>query len=402
MIPFSPPHIDQAIIDEVVDTLQSGWITTGPKVQRFENNLQEYIDCKEVVCFNSATAGLELALWWYGIGPGDEVIVPAYTYCATANVVEHLGATPVMVDIEPNGFHIDFNQVQKKITAKTKAIIPVDIAGVPCDYTVLRNLINTTNWSAIFKANTPEQKALGRPLILIDAAHSIGATFEGVKQGNLFDMASFSFHAVKNLTTAEGGALAINLPEHKTLSNLKPFFKKASLHGQSKDAFSKLQPGAWRYDVDIAGYKCNMTDIQASIGLVELDRYEASILEKRKALVENYDKLIEGDNLLKKHPHFFKNKTSSFHLYILKIEGVTEQQRDAIITECASVVSLNVHYLPLPELSYYKNKGYKTSDYPNAEKKYKQIISLPLYYTLSFENQALIIETIRKALKRVS
>jgi len=402
MIPFSPPHIDQAIIDEVVDTLKSGWITTGPKVQRFEKNLEDYITCKEVVCFNSATAGLELALWWYGVGPGDEVIVPAYTYCATANVVEHLGATPVMVDIEKDGFNIDFEQVKAKITSKTKAIIPVDIAGVPCDYTALHKILAEISWKEVFTPKTKEQEALGRPLILVDAAHSIGATYEGVKQGNLFDMASFSFHAVKNLTTAEGGALAINLPNHPMFENLKPFFKKASLHGQSKDAFSKLQPGAWRYDVDIAGYKCNMTDIQAAIGLVELGRYETAILSKRQSLVKTYDDLLKNYPRIKGHQHFYDNKTSSYHLYIVEIADITEEQRDAIITECASVVSLNVHYLPLPMLSYYKNKGYVVSDYPNAYNRYKHIISLPLFYTLTPENQALIVQTLFKAVEGVS
>ena len=400
MIPFSPPRMDQKIIDEVTDTLRSGWITTGPKTQRFEQNLADFTGAKAVVCLNSATAGLHLALWSFGIGEGDEVIVPAYTYCATANVVRHLGATPIMVDINEDGYGINFDEVAAKINEKTKAIMPVDVAGIPCNYDKLQKILSQ-NWSKIFVPNNDFQKQLGRPLVVVDAAHSLGSSYGDVKQGALFDMASFSFHAVKNLSTAEGGALAINLPDGFDSEALKKRIKTASLHGQSKDALNKLQPGAWEYDVEFAGFKCNMTDIQASMGLVELARYEDDTLVKRRELVENYKRLIsEHSHWFKGINHFEANKASSYHLYLLQLSDELKKYRDQIILECASEVALNVHYKPLPLLKVYNDLGYELDDYPEAKKKFQGVISLPLFYDLTSEQQSTVINCIVKAIKK--
>ena len=287
MIPFSPPRIDDKTIAEVTDALQSGWITTGPKTKLFEEKLAAFIGVKHVVCLNSATAGMQLILNWLGIKKGDEVIVPAYTYCATANVVIHAGAKPVMVDVNEDDFNISINAVRNAITPKTKAIIAVDIAGYPADYDELHQLVRENQINSLYNPENSVQQKLNRIAIVADAAHSIGAMYNGARTGNQADMSSFSFHAVKNLTTAEGGAVAFNLKEFSS-QELQQKFKVSSLHGQTKDAFSKNQIGAWKYDVIEAGFKCNMTDLQAAIGLVELKRYEET-LERRKTIFDKYN-----------------------------------------------------------------------------------------------------------------
>src|ERR1035437_6297637 len=286
MIPFSPPHIDQKIIDEVTKVLQSGWITTGPRTKLFEKELTKYCGNKSTLCLNSATAGLEIMLRWFGIKEGDEVILPAYTYSATANVVIHCGATPVFVDVNSDDFNISVANIEKAITAKTKVIMPVDFGGYPCDYDAINNLV--IKHKEKFRATTNEQKMLNRILVLSDSAHSFGATYKGKKTGSLTDVSVFSYHAVKNLTTAEGGAVALNLPA--PFDNEEEYKKLcvSTLHGQDKDALAKTQKGNWRYDVVEAGYKCNMTDITAAIGIVELERYDKDTLPKRKNICTKY------------------------------------------------------------------------------------------------------------------
>ncbi|HOZ29882.1 MAG TPA: DegT/DnrJ/EryC1/StrS aminotransferase family protein, partial [Bacteroidales bacterium] len=364
MIPFSPPRIDDKIIAEVVDTLKSGWITTGPKTKRFERNLAEYTGAKSVLCLNSATAGLELMLRWFGVGPGDEVIVPAYTYCATANVVVHCGAVPVMVDIDENTFDINITKLNAAVTKRTKVIIPVDIAGLPCDYDALYDFVNSPAVISMFKPNNEIQETLGRILILSDAAHSLGAVYKGRKTGTLADISVFSFHAVKNLTTAEGGAVALNLPEPFDNVELYRFLCVLGLHGQNKDALSKTK-GNWRYDVITAGYKVNMTDIQAAMGLVELERYDSDTLVKRKHIFDLYTLNFENDSKYIIPIYENDNLKSSYHVYLLRIVGINEMQRDEIIQKIYKrEVSVNVHFQPLPLLSFYKELNYKISDYP--------------------------------------
>ncbi len=396
MIPFSPPRIDQKIIDEVVDTLKSGWITTGPKAKLFEKKITAYCGCHTSVAVNSATAGLELVLRWFGVGEGDEVIVPAYTYCASANVIVHCGATPVMVDVNANDFSISVDAIKKAVTPKTKVIIPVDMAGLPCDYDAIYVLVNQSEIKNLFKAKTDEQKKLGRILIMADAAHSFGAIYKNKTTGVLADISVFSFHAIKNLTTSEGGAICFNLPDNFDFEELYKYFSIMVLHGQSKDAFSKLQKGSWRYDVIDAGYKANMTDILASIGLVEIARYKSDTLVKRKHIFDCYTKALSNMNWAQLPVYEDDNRISSYHVYLLRIKNISEQQRDNIIQRIfAHDVSVNVHFQPLPMLSAYKNRGYKMQDYPVAFDNYSREISLPVYYDLTDE----MLETVIKAVK---
>lgn len=401
MIPFSPPRIDKAITDAVVDALNSGWITTGPKTKEFERKITEYCGNKYTLCLNSATAGLELILRWFGVKEGDEVILPAYTYCATANVVEHCGATPVFVDVKDD-FNISIPAVEKAITEKTKVIMPVDFAGFPCDYDELNALVNKLEVKKKFMPNSSEQEKLGRILILSDAAHSFGAFYKGKKTGSLTDVSVFSFHAVKNLTTAEGGAIALNLPEPFDNKALYDYLCIFSLHGQNKDALAKMQKGNWKYDVIEAGYKCNMTDMAAAIGLVELNRYENDTLVKRRQIFENYDKAFQTKTWAILPVYTNSDKISSFHLYPLRIKGITETQRDQIIQKIFDQeVSVNVHFIPIPLLSYYKNKGYKIEDYPQAYHNYSNEITLPVFYNLTEDQQEQVIKAVINAVESV-
>lgn len=401
MIPFSPPRIDDKTIASVVDALKSGWITTGPKTKLFEEKIASFVGGDAAVALNSATAGLQLILNWLGIQEGDEVIVPAYTYCASANVVIHAGATPVLVDVNSSDFNINIEAIKNAITPKTKAIIPVDIAGLPVDYDELFALINTPEIKNLFSPRTSVQEKMGRITIVSDSAHSIGATYKDKKAGMIADLSSFSFHAVKNLTTAEGGAVVFNVSEKFDHQELQKQFKTSSLHGQTKDAFSKMQVGAWQYDVIEAGFKCNMTDLHAAIGLVEIDRYEET-LAKRKVIFDYYSKRLRAYKWANIPTYETKDKISSYHLYLLRIIDCSEEQRNAIIQKISEKeVAVNVHYLPIPMLSFYKNLGYNINDFPNAYNNYKNEISLPVWYNLTETQMETVISTVINAVEAI-
>lgn len=401
MIPFSPPRIDQTILDEVTATLKSGWITTGPRTKLFEQKITEYCACKTTVAVNSWTMGMQVFLSWWGIGEGDEVILPAYTYCASANVILHAGAKPVMVDINHDDFNIAVAAIRDAITPRTKAIIAVDLAGFPCDYDQIHSLVNEPSIISQFSANNSLQEKLNRILVISDAAHSFGAQLNGKRSGSLTDITAFSFHAVKNLTTAEGGALCFNLPETFDHEAIYKEFCTLILHGQNKDALAKTQKGNWRYDVEEPGFKCNMTDIQAAIGLVELERYQEN-LDRRKVIFRLYDEAFEQDFWAITPLHTTDNKLSSYHLYQLRIAGISEDQRDEIIQLIFDKdVSVNVHFLPLPTLTAYKKRGYNMDDYPETWNKYQHEISLPVYYDLTDEQVATVINAVRFAVNIV-
>ena len=395
MIPFSPPRIDQKVIDEVVDTLKSGWITTGPKTKEFERRLTAYCGNKATLAVNSNTVGLEVVLRWFGVQEGDEVIVPAYTYCATANVIVHCGAKPVMVDVNADDFDVCLEKVRRAITNKTKVIMPVDLGGMPCAYDELFELVEAEDVKTLFLAKTEEQRKLGRILILSDSAHSIGAEYKGRKAGCLADVSVFSFHAVKNLTTAEGGAIMLNLPEPFDNEEVYRYLCTYTLHGQNKDALAKTKKGAWRYDVLVSGFKGNMTDIMASIGLVELSRYEDDTLHYRKCIYDQYTDAFARYGWAELPIYETEDRKSSYHVYCLRVKGITEQQRDEIIQRIFDKdVSVNVHFQPLPLLSAFKNKGYKIEDYPVAYDNYCREISLPVWYGLSEEMVKTVIDAV--------
>ena len=395
MIPFSPPRIDQKVIDEVVDTLKSGWITTGPKTKEFERRLTAYCGNKATLAVNSNTVGLEVVLRWFGVQEGDEVIVPAYTYCATANVIVHCGAKPVMVDVNADDFDVCLEKVREAITDKTKVIMPVDLGGMPCAYDELFELVEAEDVKTLFQAKTEEQRKLGRILILSDSAHSIGAEYKGRKAGCLADVSVFSFHAVKNLTTAEGGAIMLNLPEPFDNEEVYRYLCTYTLHGQNKDALAKTKRGAWRYDVLVSGFKGNMTDIMASIGLVELSRYEDDTLHYRKCIYDQYMEAFSKYEWSQLPVYETEDRKSSYHVYCLRVKGITEQQRDEIIQRIFDKdVSVNVHFQPLPLLSAFKNKGYKIEDYPVAYDNYCREISLPVWYGLSEEMVKTVIDAV--------
>ncbi len=394
MIPFSPPFIDDKIINEVIDTLKSGWITTGPKTKLFEKKISEYVNNKATLCLNSATAGLELMLRWYGVKEGDEVILPAYTYAATANVIIHCGAKPVLVDIADD-FNININLIKNAITNRTKVIMPVDIGGFPCDYDKIKEILENTETKKMFNPNSEEQKKLGRILLLSDSAHSIGAKYKNGFASEQSDVSVFSFHAVKNLTTAEGGAVCLNLPLPFNNEEIYKELCILSLHGQNKDALAKAQKGSWRYDIVNAGYKMNMTDIQASIGLVELERYETQTLKRRKEIFEKYTSELNKYKWALAPTVKTNEKETSYHVYLLRIKDITEEQRDKIITKIFDKdVSVNVHFQPIPLLSFYKNLGYNINDYANSFKLYSQEISLPVYYTLTDEQIKIVLNAV--------
>ena len=400
-VPFSPPRIDQKIIDEVTDTLRSGWITTGPKTKLFEKKITGYCGHASTLCVNSASAGLELVLRWFGVKEGDEVILPAYTYAATANVIIHCGARPVFVDVNSD-FNISITEVEKAITTKTKVIIPVDIAGYPCDYDELNQLVERNDIAKLFNPSGDEQKNLGRILILADAAHSIGARYKGKHSGNLTDITVFSFHAVKNLTTAEGGAICLNLPEGFDNEKVYSELNIKSLHGQTKDALAKNLSGNWRYDIIEPGYKCNMTDIQASMGLVELERYENDMLVKRKYIFDRYSEALSRFSWAQTPQYSSNQKTSSFHAYLLRIFSITEDERDKIIRMIIdNEVAVNVHYIPLPMLSYYRSIGYNIDDFPVSYDNFSREISLPVYYDLDDRKIDRVIDVVINSSERI-
>ena len=399
MIPFSPPRIDDKIIDEVTNALKSGWITTGPRTKLFEKKIAAYCNVFNVLAVNSWTTGAELLLYWFGIKEGDEVIVPVYTYCASANIIVHRGAKVVMVDISSD-FGIDLNKIEQHITSKTKAIIPVDVGGLPIDFDELKNIINKKEVKEKFKPTNQRQKDLGRILILSDAAHSFGAKYKGNNVGSEVDFTVFSFHAVKNLTTAEGGAICINLPKPFNNNEIYKELNTLSLHGQNKDALAKTQKGSWEYDVIDAGFKCNMTDILASIGLVELERYKTETLPARKSIFEEYSKLLNVREWAITPHYHDESRESSYHLYLLRIKDITLEQRNAIIQEIFEQdVSVNVHYKPLPLLSYYKGLGYNMNDFPIAKSLWECEISLPVYYSLTLSQVKEVVNAVIHAVE---
>jgi dTDP-4-amino-4,6-dideoxygalactose transaminase len=400
MIPFSPPRVDQKIIDEVVAALKSGWITTGPRTKLLETKIAQYTGAPAALCLNSATAGLELMLRWYGVGPGDEVILPAYTYAATANVIMHCGATPVFVDVNRNDFNISLDAIEKNITARTKVIMPVDFAGLPCDYEQINGIVMAKKH--LFVAATDNQRALGRVLVLADAAHSLGGKYLGRQAGSLTDASVFSFHAVKNLSTAEGGAVALNLPA--PFDNHAEYQKLCvkSLHGQNKDALAKMQKGNWKYDIVEDGYKCNMTDIAAAMGLVELERYEADTLVKRRHICNTYRAFFERQSHFELPVQKTAEKESSYHVFALRVAGITEEQRDAIIQKIFDKdVSVNVHFKPVPMMSFYKSRGYDIRNYPQAYDNFSREISLPVYYDLTDRELDIICQAVLASVHEV-
>lgn len=396
-IPFSPPYINQDVIQEVNSALESGWITTGPKVKLLEELVCEYTLAPNTLCVNSATSGLMLALKWYGIGSGDEVIIPAYTYAATALAVIHVGATPVMVDVEAD-FNISIHNIEKAITSKTKAVIPVDIAGWPCDYEAIDTLVK--NKKGLFKPSSENQEKLGRILVISDSAHSIGATFNNQYLGAITDITVFSFHAVKNVTTAEGGAVCINLPKPFNNQEEYNYLRCFSLNGQTKDAFTKSKAGGWRYDIIYPGLKINMPDILAAIGVAQLPEYFEKTLDKRVEIYEYYHKFFQAKAWAVLPPYKSETKTSSCHLYALRIKDISEATRDAIIEEISkNGVAVNVHFQPLPLLTLFKNMGYDINAFPVAFNNYKCEISLPIYPQLTQKELEYIVNTVTKAVE---
>ena len=396
-IPFSPPDITEAEIDEVAAALRSGWITTGPRTKELERRLAAFIGTEKTVCLNSATAAEELNLRILGVGPGDEVIVPAYTYTATASAVIHVGARPVFVDSAAETWEMDYDAVAAAITPKTKAIVPVDLGGIMCDYDKLNALVSST--STAFNPDSDVQEALGRIAIVADCAHSLGASRNGISAGQAADFSSFSFHAVKNFTTAEGGAATWNLPNADDEALYKQY-QLLSLHGQNKDALAKTRLGAWEYDIVGPWYKCNMTDVAAAIGLVQLDRYP-SLLARRKEIISKYD--ATNDELGVKHlDHFGSSHKSSGHLYLARIPGISEAKRNTIIELMAERgVACNVHYKPLPMMTAYKQLGWDIKDFPNAYAYYEDLVSLPLHTKLSDEDVEYVMDCWRECVSIV-
>lgn len=393
-IPFSPPDISDEEINEVVDTLKSGWITTGPKTKLFEKQIAEYCHTSRAVALNSATAAMEMTLRLLGIGPGDEVITSAYTYSASASVISHVGAKVVLVDSGKDSFHIEYDSIVDAITEKTKAIIPVDIGGVMCDYDKIHEAVESKKH--LFTPLNNIQKAFGRVVIIADAAHSIGATYKGNMSGGVADFSSFSFHAVKNLTTAEGGAVTWKDIDGFDNEEIYKQYMLLSLHGQSKDALAKTELGAWEYDIIAPNYKCNMTDIMASLGLAQFKRYP-EILLRRKEIIEKYDALL-GELDVIPMKHYDETKASSGHLYLLRLNGKDEAFRNDVITKMAMKgVSTNVHYKPLPLHTAYKNLGFDIIDYPNAFNMYRNEITLPLHTLLTDEDIKYVVESLKQS-----
>lgn len=389
-IPFSPPDISDEEINEVVDALKSGWITTGPKTKKLEKDLLEFTGTSKGVCLNSQTAAAEMTLRVLGIGQGDEVITSAYTYTATASVVEHVGAKLVLVDTQEENLEMDYEKLKDAINEKTKVIIPVDLGGVPCDYDKIFQIVEEKK--NLFKANNEIQKAYNRIIVMADTAHALGAEYKGEKVGSIADFSNFSFHAVKNFTTAEGGYATWKDKEGIDNEKLYKKYQLLSLHGQSKDALSKTKLGSWEYDVVGPWYKCNMTDVLAGIGLAQVKRYP-TLLKRRKEIIEKYDKAFRPLGI-KSLNHFDQNHKSSGHLYITQVPGIDTEQRNKIIEEMAEKgIACNVHYKPLPLLTAYKNLGFEIKDYPNAYNHYKNEITLPLHTKLSDEEVDYIIES---------
>ena len=401
-IPFSPPYIDEAVINEVVDSLRSGWITSGPKVKALEEEIKVFSNAKEVLCVNSWTSGAIMMLRWLGVTAEDEVIVPAYTYSATALAVLHAGAKPVMVD-SGEDFNISVDAIRKAITPRTKAIIPVDIGGFPCDYDRIMRLVNEPEIRNLFHAVSLVQEKLGRILVMNDAAHSLGAYYsKNQRTGCETDIAIFSLHAVKNVTTAEGGAICLNLPEPFDNAELYKELRMMSLNCQTKDAFSKSKAGGWRYDIVGLGMKINMADVNAAIGLAQIREYP-ELLKERKRVFNTYSKAFADCDWAILPPSEDGEKESSYHIYALRIKDFTEEQRDRMIDEIAkSEVAVNVHFIPMPMLSFFSSLGYDIKNYPQAYENFKGEISLPIYPQLDEEKLDFIIKAVKDAYLKVT
>ncbi len=396
-IPFSPPDMTELEVDGAAEAIRSGWITTGPKTKEFETKIAGYCHVKKAVCLNSQTACAEMALRLLGISGADEVLVPAYTYTASASVVCHVGATLKLIDSQKNSFEMDYDALEDSINENTKVIIPVDFGGVPCNYERLFSIVERKR--DLFRPKNKIQDAIGRIAICSDAAHAFGASWDGQMIGSVADFTSFSWHAVKNLTTAEGGALTwknkLGIDDEELYHQAQLY----SLHGQSKDALAKTQLGAWEYDIVGPWYKCNMTDIMAGIGLAQLSRYEW-ILKRRKEIIKRYDAAFRplGIEVL---PHYTERYQSSGHLYITRVPGITLEQRQEIIVKLAEVgVACNVHYKPLPMMTAYKNMGFDIKDYPNSYDRFINEITLPLHTKLTDEEVGYVIENYCQIVKR--
>ncbi len=396
-IPFSPPDITEAEISEVCEALRSGWITTGPRTKEFECRLAEYCGTEKVACLNSATAALELNLRVLGIGEGDEVIVPAYTYTASASAAIHTGAKVIFIDSKPETFEMDYDLMEEAINEKTKAIIPVDLAGIVCDYDRIYAAVESKKH--LFVPSNDIQRAMGRVAVCADCAHALGATRNGKNAGQIADFTSFSFHAVKNLTTAEGGAATWKGIDGIDNDELYKQYMLFSLHGQSKDALAKTKAGAWEYDIVGPWYKCNMTDITAAIGLKQLERYP-SLVERRREIIAEYDKMCYSLGIIHLD-HYGENHSSSGHLYLTRIPGITEEERNAIITEMAERgIACNVHYKPLPMMTAYKNLGWNIADFPNAYGFFSNEITLPLHTKLSDDDVETVCRNFAEIVKK--
>ncbi len=401
-IPFSPPFIDQAVINEVLDSLHTNWITSGPKVKALEAEIIKLTGSQAAICVNSWTSGAIMILKWFGVGEGDEVIVPAYSYCATALCVLHCGATPIMVDILDD-LTIDPEKVKEKITSKTKAIIAVDIAGLPCHYNDLQAIIKDPVYQRLFIPTTPRQDSLGRILLLSDAAHSVGAFYDELPASLKSDITIFSFHAVKNITTAEGGAICLNLPPGFDYQKEFDFLKLFSLNGQNKDAFAKSTGANWKYDILFKGFKMNMPDICAAIGLAQIRQYNNTLLPLRKNIFSKYCQTFKMHSWFIEPIAKDRHRESSYHLFPLKIKNISEIQRDKIIELLVNRgIIVNVHFIPMPMLTYFKSLGYDIQDYPNSYKQYACEISLPIYPQLSDLQVEYIIEEVIAAVQNIT
>ena len=395
-VPFSPPDITEQEISEVAEALRSGWITTGPRTKKLESQIAEYVGAEKCVCLNSQTACAEMALRLLEIGEGDEVITSAYTYTATASVIDHVGAKIVLVDTQADCLEMDYDAVASAITDKTKAIIPVDIAGIPCDYSLIFEIVERKK--ELFTPKNDIQRAIGRIAVLADTAHSFGAERDGVMAGMLADFSSFSFHAVKNFTTAEGGALTWNNIPGIDNDSIYKKIQLFSLHGQSKDALAKTKLGAWEYDIIGTWYKFNMTDVAAAIGLVQMDRYPG-ILARRREIIEKYDVAFKPIGV-KVLSHYTDKYSSSGHLYLTRVPEITVEERNDIIMKMAAEgIACNVHYKPLPMHTAYKKLGFDIKDYPNAYAQFANEISLPLHTCLKDEEIEYVIEKYVKIVK---
>lgn len=398
-IPFSPPDISEEEIEEVADTLRSGWITTGPKTKRFEKEIADFCHTKKAVCLNSSTAAMEMTLRLFGIGPGDEVITSAYTYTATASAIVHTGAKPVLIDVQPGSYEMDYEAVKKAVGPHTKAIVPVDIAGVPCDYDKILKIAEETR-ECFQPSENKYQKAMGRIMIMADSAHGFGAVREGKVSGEMADFTTFSFHAVKNLTTAEGGAVVWKEIPGVDSEEIYRDYMLLSLHGQSKDALAKTKAGAWEYDILSPAYKCNMTDIMAAIGLVQMERYPG-LLARRRQIIGMYNDGIKADDV-EYLEHYTDVYTSSGHLYLVRLLGKDSDVRNAFITKMAeNGIATNVHYKPLPMHTAYKELGFDIVDYPNSYEMYHNEVTLPLHTNLTDEQVEYVIENFNNIKKTV-